>query len=103
MTRTVKGTILINDNKMNFLFDLGCTHSFIASQLVKSLGLQTSPLSKSFRITAAIGDSKVTKWGLINLSLAFRGMPMCGVSFCMNWKGMMNYEGWTSCQLIGLS
>lgn len=66
--RTVKGTILMKDNKINILFDSGCTHSFIASRIVKSLRLQTFPLTKSFRVAAATGDFEVTILGVTNLS-----------------------------------
>ena len=72
---TVQGTISIQGVIVDVLFDSGCTHSFISSRLVKSLGLRTSPLSKPFRVTTATGDCEVTKWGVINLSLDIQGKP----------------------------
>lgn len=66
--RTMKGSILIKGKKINALFYSGRMHS-IASLLVKSLGLQTSPLSKSFRLTMSTRNFEVTKLGVTNLPL----------------------------------
>ena len=81
--RTVRGKILIQSVCVNVLFDSGCTHSFLSSRLVKSLGLQTSPLSKTYRIITAMGDGEVTTLGVTNLSLDIQRKPMCGILLCM--------------------
>ena len=72
---TVQGKILIQSVSVDVLFDSGCTHSFLSSRLVKSLGLQTSTLPKTYRVTTATGDGEVTTLGVINLSLDIQGKP----------------------------
>ena len=72
---TVRGKILIQSVSVDVLFDSGCTHSFLSSRLVKSLGLQTSTLPKTYRVTTATGDREVTTLGVTNLSLDIQGKP----------------------------
>lgn len=60
---------------MDVLFDSGCAHSFISSQLVKNLGVQASLLSKSFRVTIGTGDCEVTKLEVTNISLDIQEKP----------------------------
>lgn len=65
---TVRGTISSHYHKVDVLFDSGCTHSFIASCLVKSLGLQTCHLPQPFRVTTTKGESEVIELGIADLS-----------------------------------
>ncbi|XP_030512340.2 uncharacterized protein LOC115726558 [Rhodamnia argentea] len=60
---TVTGTILLHDQVAHALFDPSATHSFVAEQFVKLIGLSPKPLGTMFRISTPLKDSVVAAVG----------------------------------------
>ena len=55
------------------MFDIDCTHSFIAPRIVKKLSLKTSTLSYPLRITAARGEPEFTTLRVQTLEFDIQG------------------------------
>ncbi|XP_052197346.1 uncharacterized protein LOC127804515 [Diospyros lotus] len=56
----VEGTILIHSTPMHALVDPGATHSFMALESAKSVGLEPSVMSYSIKVQSPIGKSVET-------------------------------------------
>ncbi|XP_048131549.1 uncharacterized protein LOC125314117 [Rhodamnia argentea] len=64
---TVTGTVFLHDHIAYALFDPGATHSFVAEQLVKLVGLSPKSLETVFKISTPLKDSVISRERLSRL------------------------------------
>ncbi|XP_057451855.1 uncharacterized protein LOC130743635 [Lotus japonicus] len=82
----IQGTCTITGNSLMVLSDSGATHSFIAEECVKRLGLLTADLPFDLVVTTHVADRLVTHTACLQCSLIYEDRKFLAILVCLGLK-----------------
>ncbi|XP_057444030.1 uncharacterized protein LOC130736202 [Lotus japonicus] len=82
----IQGTCVIAETSLMVLFDSGATHSFIAEECVKKLGLLTAELPFDLVVTTPAADRLVTRTACLQCPLIYEDRKFFANLVCLGLK-----------------